>query len=140
MSHILHRHSAVRSSSRSGVVLARGVQTWSNKLLGAFGRVVQAHLGCVRVCFLALLRTILLVARLRVHIGFILVAMRPTHDLRRLDLWVALMVDIVALAVRRAAALILARVHLLGLRQASPTRRDPVVHLHSIGAGLLHIN
>jgi len=113
---ILHRHGAIRSSSYCGVVLAGCMQTLPYELLGAFGSVVQADLGCVRVRLLALLRTILLVARLRVHVGLILVPVRAAHNLRRLDLWVALMVHI-ALGVRRAASLILARlaVHLLRL-------------------------
>lgn len=139
---VLHRHGTVRSPSDGGCVLASRMQALPYELLGALGRVVQADLGRVRVGLLALLRAVLLVARLRVHVGLVLVAVRTAHDLRRLNLWVALMVHMVALGVRRAAALILATltVHLLRLREARAARCDPVVHLHPRRAGLLHVD
>lgn len=113
---VLHRYSAVGSSSSGGIaVLTGGVEALSNKLLRPFGSVVEADLGGVRVRLLALLGPILLVARLGVHICLIAGAVRSSHNLWRLYLWIALMVHIVTLRVGRGAALVLARltVHLL---------------------------
>ena len=139
---VLHGHGAVGASASGGIaVLADRVQALAHQLLRPFRSVVQADLRRVGVRLLALLRPVLLVARLRVHIRFISVAVRAAHDLRRLDLRVALMIHVVALGVGRAAALVLAvAVHLLCLSEAGAARRDPVLHLHAVVARLLHVN
>ena len=139
---ILHRHCAVGAPSAGRVtVLTDSMQALTYELLGPFRSIVQAHFCRVRVRLLALLRAVLLVACFRVHIRLIPIPVRATHNLRRLDLRVTLVVHIVALGVCGAAALILTlAMHLLRLSEASPSCCDPVVHLHPIGAGLLHVD
>jgi len=74
------------------------------------------------------------------------IAVRPSEYLGRLDLGIALMIDIALLRINGAGIVAMMAIfiglamHLLSLCKSSSTSCHPVLHLHPAGARLLHVD